>query len=117
MMPISPSSPRRADATDRSTSPTDTVARESDFGDVSPSDESNRFTNLSRSVRSSDRVSDSHQLDGRPPVEIAQPDKDERQMEHPQQCVDQRADDLRRLGARPHGRQSEDAAEIVQTGP
>jgi hypothetical protein len=37
-------------------------------------------------------------------------------MEHPQQGVDQRADDLRRLGARPPARQSEDAAEIVQTG-
>ena len=51
------------------------------------------------------------------PSSIAQPDKHERQMEDLQQCVDQRTDDLRRLGARPHGRQSEDAAEIVQAGP
>ena len=115
MMPISPSSPRRADATDSRRRQWTPGARERRVQWRIAQRGVDRLTDLSRSGCSFQRSSDSNHFNGsRRPR-----DRSAEQTQKPggafNQRVQQGAAQSGRLAARPEGRQSHDADQIIQT--
>src|SRR5438132_8781069 len=73
------------------------------------------FMDASRSGDLLQPCTDSHHLGRRPPIRIVQPHEYEGEAEHLEQRHDQRADNSRRLAARPEGRKRHDIDQIAQT--